>query len=151
MFCRSYDTFRKRIFLTLTWFCLFPPGEGGGVKFHGVDLLQHSPSPSPSPGEVLPQQPHSLEIVTDTPHQKLRLRKTHSELDTTVTTGWWQSWKNLLPPLVFNLIFYSEDISGVRLVSAPIFCSVLSVRTKQKAILVAIISFFLLTIRQICV
>ncbi|XP_037832468.1 NHS-like protein 2 isoform X2 [Kryptolebias marmoratus] len=61
-------------------------GEGGGVKFFGVNLLQHSPSPSPSPGELLPQQPHSLEIVADIPHQNLRLRKTHSELDTTLPT-----------------------------------------------------------------
>ncbi|XP_069570931.1 NHS-like protein 2 isoform X1 [Brachyistius frenatus] len=58
-------------------------GEGGGVKFHGVDLLQHSPSPSPSPGDPFPHQPHSLELVTDTPHQSLPLRKTHSDLDTT--------------------------------------------------------------------
>lgn len=146
MFCRSYDTFgKKRIFLTLTWFCLFPPGEGGGVKFHGVDLLQHSPSPSPSPGEVLPQQPHSLEIVTDTPYQKLRLRKTHSELDTTVTTGWWQRWKNLLPPLFLYLIFYSEDISGV------CFVQYFQSEQSKKALIVAIIIFFLSAIRQICV
>uniref|UniRef100_A0A1A8ELL1 NHS-like 2 n=4 Tax=Nothobranchius TaxID=28779 RepID=A0A1A8ELL1_9TELE len=54
-------------------------GEGGGVKFHGVDLLQHSPSPSP--GETFSQQPHSLELATDTSHQNLPLRKTHSDLD----------------------------------------------------------------------
>ncbi|XP_061566027.1 NHS-like protein 2 [Cololabis saira] len=59
-------------------------GERGGVKFHGVDLLQHSPSPSPSPGDPFPQQPHSLEPVTDTPHQNLPLRKTHSDLETTL-------------------------------------------------------------------
>ncbi|KAF7649464.1 hypothetical protein LDENG_00140660 [Lucifuga dentata] len=81
-------------------------GESGG-KFHGVDLLQHStsssPSPgdpfphqphsllqhstssSPSPGDPFPHQPHSLEPVTDTPHQNLPLRKTHSDLDTTLS------------------------------------------------------------------
>ncbi|XP_030286611.1 NHS-like protein 2 isoform X1 [Sparus aurata] len=56
---------------------------GGGGKFHGVDLLQHSPSPSPSPGDPFPHQPRSLEPVTDTFHQNLPLRKTHSDLDTT--------------------------------------------------------------------
>ncbi|XP_016531713.1 NHS-like protein 2 isoform X1 [Poecilia formosa] len=61
-------------------------GEVGAVKFHGVDLLQHSPSPSPSPGDSYPQQPHSLELFTDTPHQNLPIRKTHSELDTTLPT-----------------------------------------------------------------
>ncbi|KAM9717073.1 NHS-like protein 2 isoform 2-T4 [Menidia menidia] len=61
-------------------------GETGGVKFHGVDLLQHSPSPSPCPGHTFPQQPHSLEPVTDTPPQNLPLRKTHSYLDTTDNT-----------------------------------------------------------------
>ncbi|XP_067379394.1 NHS-like protein 2 isoform X2 [Channa argus] len=59
-------------------------GEGGGGKFHGVDLLQHSPSPTPSPGDPFPHQPRSLEPVTDTPHQNLPLRKTHSDLDTTL-------------------------------------------------------------------
>ncbi|XP_034712925.1 NHS-like protein 2 isoform X2 [Etheostoma cragini] len=59
-------------------------GEGRGGKFHGVDLLQHSPSPSPSPGDPFPHQPRSLEPVTDTFHQNLPLRKTHSDLDTTV-------------------------------------------------------------------
>ncbi|KAM6909130.1 NHS-like protein 2 isoform 2-T2 [Xenentodon cancila] len=59
-------------------------GERGGVKFHGVDLLQHSSSPSPCPGDPFPQQPHSLEPVTDTPHQNFPLRKTHSDLDTTL-------------------------------------------------------------------
>ncbi|XP_027143347.1 NHS-like protein 2 [Larimichthys crocea] len=58
-------------------------GGGGGVKFHGVDLLQHSPSPSPSPGDPFPHQPRSLEPVTDTFHQNLPLRKTHSDLDAT--------------------------------------------------------------------
>uniref|UniRef100_A0A3Q3LYE9 NHS-like 2 n=2 Tax=Mastacembelus armatus TaxID=205130 RepID=A0A3Q3LYE9_9TELE len=58
-------------------------GEGGGGKFHGVDLLQHSLSPSPSPGDPFPLQPRSLEPVSDTPHQNLPLRKTHSDLDTT--------------------------------------------------------------------
>ncbi|XP_042256602.1 NHS-like protein 2 isoform X2 [Thunnus maccoyii] len=57
---------------------------GGGGKFHGVDLLQHSPSPSPSPGEPYPHQPRSLEPITNTPHQNLPLRKTHSDLDTTL-------------------------------------------------------------------
>nr|XP_043878258.1 NHS-like protein 2 isoform X2 [Solea senegalensis] len=56
-------------------------GAAGGGKFHGVDLLQHSPSPSP--GEPSPHQPHSLEPVTNTPHQNLVLRKTHSDLDAT--------------------------------------------------------------------
>ncbi|XP_015240976.1 PREDICTED: NHS-like protein 2 isoform X2 [Cyprinodon variegatus] len=55
-------------------------GEVGTVKFHGVDLLQHSPSP----GDPYPKQPHSLELFTDTSHQNLPLRKTHSELDTTI-------------------------------------------------------------------
>ncbi|PWA19823.1 hypothetical protein CCH79_00015881, partial [Gambusia affinis] len=59
-------------------------GEVGAVKFHGVDLLQHSPSPSL--GDSYPQQPHSLELFTDTPHQNLPIRKTHSELDTTLPT-----------------------------------------------------------------
>ncbi|KAM3591240.1 uncharacterized protein V6R79_025279 [Siganus canaliculatus] len=57
---------------------------GGGGKFHGVDLLQHSPSPSPSLGDPYPPQPRSLEPVTDTLHQNLPLRKTHSDLDTTL-------------------------------------------------------------------
>ncbi|KAM4565140.1 NHS-like protein 2 isoform 2-T2 [Fundulus diaphanus] len=61
-------------------------GELGAVKFHGVDLLQHSPSPSPSPGDIYPKQPHSLELFTDTSHQNIPLRKTHSELDTTLPT-----------------------------------------------------------------
>uniref|UniRef100_A0A3P8UK03 NHS-like 2 n=1 Tax=Cynoglossus semilaevis TaxID=244447 RepID=A0A3P8UK03_CYNSE len=56
-------------------------GGGGGGKFHGVDLLQHSPSPSPSPGEPFPHQPHSLEPVSESAHQNLPLRKTHSDLD----------------------------------------------------------------------
>nr|XP_033465205.1 NHS-like protein 2 isoform X4 [Epinephelus lanceolatus] len=59
-------------------------GEGRGGKFHGVDLLQHSPSPSPSPGDPFPHQPRSLEPVTDTLHQNLPLRKTHSDLDTSL-------------------------------------------------------------------
>ncbi|KAJ4949462.1 hypothetical protein JOQ06_020977 [Pogonophryne albipinna] len=70
--------------------CLSPPslplcggveGEGRGGKFHGVDLLQHSPSPSP--GDPYPLQPRSLEPVTDTFQQNLPLRKTLSDLDTT--------------------------------------------------------------------
>lgn len=63
------------------------PGEVRGGKFHGVDLLQHSPSPSPSPGDPFPHQPRSLEPVTDTFHQNLPLRKTHSDLDTTLPAG----------------------------------------------------------------
>ncbi|KAM9836898.1 NHS-like protein 2 [Aulostomus maculatus] len=59
-------------------------GGGGGGKFHGVDLLQHSTSPSPSPGDPFLHQPRSLEPVTDTPHQNLPLRKIHSDLDTTL-------------------------------------------------------------------
>ncbi|XP_074555217.1 NHS-like protein 2 isoform X2 [Halichoeres trimaculatus] len=59
-------------------------GETGRGKFHGVDLLQHSPSPSPSPGDPFPHQPRSLEPVTDTFQQNLPLRKTHSDLDTTL-------------------------------------------------------------------
>ncbi|KAI4799214.1 hypothetical protein KUCAC02_017850, partial [Chaenocephalus aceratus] len=55
--------------------------EGRGGKFHGVDLLQHSPSPSP--GDPYPLQPRSLEPVTDTFQQNLPLRKTLSDLDTT--------------------------------------------------------------------
>ncbi|XP_037335715.2 NHS-like protein 2 isoform X2 [Pungitius pungitius] len=62
-------------------------GEGRGGKFHGVDLLQHSPSPSPSPGDPFPQQPRSLEAATDTFHQSLPLRKTRSDLDTTPPAG----------------------------------------------------------------
>ncbi|XP_029944383.1 NHS-like protein 2 isoform X2 [Salarias fasciatus] len=54
---------------------------GGGGKLHCVDLLQHSPSPSPAPGNAFLQQPHSLEPVSDTPQQPLPLRKTHSDLD----------------------------------------------------------------------
>lgn len=57
-------------------------GGGGGGKFHGVDLLQHSPSPCPSPGDF-PYQPRSLEPITDTPQQSLPLRKTHSDLEST--------------------------------------------------------------------
>ncbi|XP_077355761.1 NHS-like protein 2 isoform X1 [Festucalex cinctus] len=59
-------------------------GEGGGAggKFHGVDLLQHSASPSPSPVEHF-HQPRSLEPVTDTPQQNLALRKIRSTLDAT--------------------------------------------------------------------
>ncbi|KAM8880627.1 NHS-like protein 2 isoform 1-T1 [Synchiropus picturatus] len=57
--------------------------EGGGGKFHGVDLLQHSASPSPSPGDPCLHQPHSLEPVTDTHHQILPLRKIHSDHDAT--------------------------------------------------------------------
>ncbi|XP_019726816.1 NHS-like protein 2 isoform X2 [Hippocampus comes] len=59
-------------------------GEGGGagVKFHGVDLLQHSASPSPSPVENY-HQPRSLEPVSDTPQQNLALRKILSNLDST--------------------------------------------------------------------
>ncbi|XP_076027740.1 NHS-like protein 2 [Genypterus blacodes] len=60
-------------------------GETGG-KFHGVDLLQHSPSPSPSPVDPFPHQPRSLEPTTDTPHQNLTLRKTHSDLEATLPT-----------------------------------------------------------------
>ncbi|KAM8899028.1 NHS-like protein 2 isoform 2-T2 [Spinachia spinachia] len=62
-------------------------GEGRRGKFHGVDLLQHSPSPSPSPGDPFPQQPRSLEAVTDAFHQSLPLRKTHSDLDATPPAG----------------------------------------------------------------
>ncbi|XP_077962219.1 NHS-like protein 2 isoform X3 [Gasterosteus aculeatus] len=66
-------------------------GEGRGGKFHGVDLLQHSPSPSPSPspsaGDPFPQQPRSLEAATDAFHQSLPLRKTRSDLDTTPPAG----------------------------------------------------------------
>lgn len=75
-------------FLLLTFCSCSSPGEGGGRrggggggKFHGVDLLQHSPSPSPSPGEPFPHQPHSLEPVSESAHQNLPLRKTHSDLD----------------------------------------------------------------------
>ncbi|KAM9834546.1 NHS-like protein 2 isoform 1-T1 [Syngnathus typhle] len=59
-------------------------GEGGGAgdKFHGVDLLQHSASPSPSPVAHF-HQPRSLEPVTDTPQQNLTLRKIHANLDST--------------------------------------------------------------------
>ncbi|XP_061769459.1 NHS-like protein 2 isoform X1 [Nerophis ophidion] len=60
-------------------------GEGGSGKFHGVDLLQHSVSPSPSLGEHF-HQPRSLEPVTDTPHQSLALRKIHSDVDATTPT-----------------------------------------------------------------
>ncbi|XP_022617012.1 NHS-like protein 2 [Seriola dumerili] len=35
-------------------------------------------------GDPFPHQPHSLEPVTDTPHQNLPLRKTHSDLDATL-------------------------------------------------------------------
>ncbi|KAF6730645.1 NHS-like protein 2 [Oryzias melastigma] len=56
-------------------------GEKGGVRFHGVDLLQHSQSPPPPPVDPFPPQPHSLEPVSDTPHQTLPLRKTRSNLD----------------------------------------------------------------------
>ncbi|XP_056884058.1 NHS-like protein 2 isoform X2 [Takifugu flavidus] len=62
------------------------PGEGeggGGGRFHGVDLLQHSTSPSPSLGDPSPHQPRSLEPVTDNCHQNLPLRKTHSDLEKT--------------------------------------------------------------------
>lgn len=65
-----------------------PAGEvevGGGGKFHGVDLLQHSSFPSAE--ESLPHQPRSLEPITDTFLQNLPLRKTHSDLDTTSPSG----------------------------------------------------------------
>lgn len=58
--------------------------EGRG-KFHGVDLLQHSLFPSAE--DSLPHQPRSLEPITDTFHQNLPLRKTHSDLDTTSPSG----------------------------------------------------------------
>lgn len=67
-----------------------PAGEvegGGGGKFHGVDLLQHSPFPSAE--DPLPHQPRSLEPITDTFHQNLPLRKTHSDLETTSPAGVW--------------------------------------------------------------
>ncbi|XP_055085197.1 NHS-like protein 2 [Periophthalmus magnuspinnatus] len=57
-------------------------GGGGGGRFHGVDLLQHSPCPSPA---ELPHQPRSLEPVTDTLHQGAPLRKTHSDLEAALT------------------------------------------------------------------
>ncbi|XP_057711573.1 NHS-like protein 2 isoform X2 [Corythoichthys intestinalis] len=53
-------------------------GEGG--KFHGVDFLQHSASPSPVEDF---HQPRSLEPVTETPRQNLALRKIQSNLDST--------------------------------------------------------------------
>lgn len=65
-----------------------PAGEvevGGAGKFHGVDLLQHSSIPSAE--DSLPHQPRSLEPITDTFHQNLPLRKTHSDLDTTSSLG----------------------------------------------------------------
>ncbi|MEQ2164797.1 hypothetical protein GOODEAATRI_010417, partial [Goodea atripinnis] len=85
--------------------------EVGAVKFHGVDLLQHSPSLSPSPGDPYPKQPHSLELFTETPHQTLPLRKTHSELDTTLATA--------VPPKHHSVIGHAGGIQdGVMLVSS---------------------------------
>ncbi|XP_047192169.1 NHS-like protein 2 isoform X3 [Scophthalmus maximus] len=83
-------------------------GGGGGGKFHGVDLLQHSLSPSPSPGDPFPHQPHSLEPVTDTPHQNLPLRKTHSDLDTTLPAA-----KTLEPSASNQLHPGTMDHSGL--------------------------------------
>ena len=64
-------------------------GGGGGAKFHGVDLLQHSPSPCPSPADHHHQEaPRSLE--PDTRHLQqgvVPLRKSHSDLETVHNTG----------------------------------------------------------------
>ncbi|XP_045075464.1 uncharacterized protein LOC123488736 [Coregonus clupeaformis] len=51
------------------------------VTVLGVDLLQGSCSPSLSLGCGVTGQPRSLEPVSDTPVQHLPLRKTHSDLD----------------------------------------------------------------------
>ncbi|KAK7910487.1 hypothetical protein WMY93_015171 [Mugilogobius chulae] len=60
-------------------------GGGGGGRFHGVDLLQHSPCPSPGDLPHLSHQPRSLEPVTDTLHQGAPLRKTQSDLEAALT------------------------------------------------------------------
>uniref|UniRef100_A0AAV2KJ57 NHS-like protein 2 n=1 Tax=Knipowitschia caucasica TaxID=637954 RepID=A0AAV2KJ57_KNICA len=61
-------------------------GETGGRRFHGVDLLQHSTCPSPSEPRPSPTHPHSLEPVTQTHHQGEPLRKSHSDLETSLST-----------------------------------------------------------------
>ncbi|XP_071382608.1 NHS-like protein 2, partial [Centroberyx affinis] len=87
-------------------------GEGG--KFLGVDLLQCSPSPSPSPGDPFPHQPRSLEPVTDTPHQHLPLRKTHSDLDATLPAD-----HSLEPPPLHHLRPGTMDHSGLLCSNTP--------------------------------
>ncbi|CAL8326430.1 unnamed protein product [Lota lota] len=60
-------------------------GEDKGGRFLGVDLLQCSPSPGALAGlQPYSLEPRSLEPVSDTPHQTLPLRKTHSDLDTSL-------------------------------------------------------------------
>ncbi|XP_056156827.1 NHS-like protein 2 [Lampris incognitus] len=87
-------------------------GEGG--KFLGVDLLQCSPSPSPSPGDPFPPQPRSLEPITDTPHQHLPLRKTHSDLDTSLPAE-----PSLERPALLQLPPGSMDHSGLLCSNTP--------------------------------
>nr|XP_046174453.1 NHS-like protein 2 isoform X1 [Oncorhynchus gorbuscha] len=60
---------------------LLPPDVTGEGKVLDVDLLQGSCSPSLSLGCGITDQPRSLEPVSDTPVQHLTLRKTHSDLD----------------------------------------------------------------------
>ncbi|XP_014062905.1 NHS-like protein 2 isoform X2 [Salmo salar] len=69
-------------------------GEG---KLLGVDLLQGSCYPSPSLGCGGGGQPRSLEPVTDTPVQHIPLRKTHSDLDPSLSLP--QSPRNPPPTL----------------------------------------------------
>ncbi|KAM9400677.1 NHS-like protein 2 [Salvelinus alpinus] len=60
---------------------LLPLDVTGEGKILGVDLLQGSCSPSLSVGCGVTGQPRSLEPVSDTPVQHLTLRKTHSDLE----------------------------------------------------------------------
>lgn len=116
---------------------LSPPGEGegggGGGKFHGVDLLQHSPSPSPSPGDPFPHQPRSLEPVTDTFHQNLPLRKTHSDLDTTSPAGVCVCVCGSNPMFSFSASYFLRS-HGADLVTAHINCSQRQKRNRIRCI-----------------
>ncbi|KAL0969975.1 hypothetical protein UPYG_G00235460 [Umbra pygmaea] len=66
---------------------LLPLDVTGEIRLLGLDLLQGSYCPStrsPSLGSGGEGQPRSLEPLTDTPVQHLPLRKTHSDLDSSL-------------------------------------------------------------------